>query len=135
MGEYTEAALALQKTFRPELNRPKKKNSGDEPKKPHRKATSTKKAMEKVFNIVVKTALAGDRCPTNGEFLSDHGICAAGVRIMDLAMCGRVKNEVWAKNWRIIEITSGEHKGARTAESPFVGDKPTKTYHRKAEEQ
>lgn len=72
---------------------------------------------KRVFDELVTAALEGRRCPTNTELRAKNG------EIGVLARAGHIRSEVYERNYRVIEITHGEHKGKRTAEHP-KGYKP-----------
>ena len=78
----------------------------------------TPKLIEKVFALVAKAAARGLRCPQNDE------LGTVGARALQkLAHTGWIKIEVYALNWRVVEILSGPHEGQRTA-PPHVGKTP-----------
>jgi hypothetical protein len=75
---------------------------------------------KRVFDLVLKAAIAGDRCPQNDE-LGTRG--AATLR--DLARAGRIRIEVSSLNWRQVTILEGPHRGKQTAKNPH---KATRVY-------
>ncbi|KKL95774.1 hypothetical protein LCGC14_1851170 [marine sediment metagenome] len=71
--------------------------------------------QNQIFDIIVKRALAGERAPQTGEYKSLPPI------IKVLAKQGRIKVEVYAHNWRVIEILKGSNAGVRTKEPSGPG--------------
>ena len=76
--------------------------------------------QDRCFAILEAAAVKRERCPTGPE-LRVLGVSGANTGI--LAKAGRIRVEVYGKNWRVIEIMEGPHKGARTMECPD-GSKP-----------
>ncbi|MBX3504450.1 MAG: hypothetical protein KF895_03150 [Parvibaculum sp.] len=68
-------------------------------------------AQQRLFDTLVQAAVDGIRCPTNGEL-------RAYKELSSLCRAGFVRSEVYEKNYRVVEITSGVHAGKRTAEHP-----------------
>lgn len=66
-----------------------------------------------IFDLIVKRAFVGERAPINTEIRGGQAVLQA------LANQGRIKVEVYAHNWRVIEILKGPSVGARTKESPI----------------
>lgn len=79
-------------------------------------------AKEAVWGILQEIARKGERCPTLdrlGRLLELRGLSinhASTVPPM-LAREGRIRIEISARNWRVVEIRQGKHKGKRTKES------------------
>jgi hypothetical protein len=73
---------------------------------------------ERVFAVIEHAAVAGLRCPGADEIKAPHGV------VPILARSGRIRIEVYAGNWRVITITSGEHAGKQTAPPPFQHSGP-----------
>lgn len=71
------------------------------------------------FRIVEAAAVAGERCPTNDQ-MPDGMQTVIG----RLARAGRVRIEVYGRNWRVVEILTGPNKGKRTQEHPTPGARP-----------
>ncbi len=71
------------------------------------------------FDLLVGHAVKGERCPTKDQLGT-----AANKAISVLAHAGRIRVEVSAHNWRVVEIREGEHMGKRTAPNPIPGAKP-----------
>jgi hypothetical protein len=65
------------------------------------------------FGLFVAAAVEGRRCPTNEE-LGPGGRKA----INELFRLGAIRSEVYARNWREMEILAGEHAGKRTQSAP-----------------
>ena len=72
--------------------------------------------LDYIFNIIVKRAFKGERAPQIGEYKSLPPVIAT------LAKQGRIKVEIYARNWRVIEILKGPSVGARTKEPSRVGE-------------
>lgn len=70
-------------------------------------------ALQRVFEVVEQCAAAGERCPQNDQ-LGSGGKTALPM----LARMGRVRIEIYEKNFRVVTIMEGPHKGARTQEPP-----------------
>lgn len=70
----------------------------------------SKAEQRRAFNVLVEAARVKVRCPTNDYF--SHGAVAA------LAHAGWIRIYVYARNWRVVEIITGPHAGARTAPPP-----------------
>ncbi|MFN3627636.1 MAG: hypothetical protein ACK4S3_07125 [Parvibaculum sp.] len=73
-------------------------------------------AEHRLFEVLVKAACEGVRCPANDDLPNRKllsGLCRAD----------HIRCEVYEKNYRVVEIRSGEHAGKRTAEHP-AGGKP-----------
>jgi len=70
---------------------------------------------ERVFAELVAAARSGERCPTNGEMR------AAAFVVPDLCALGAVRSEIYANNYRVVEILLGDHAGLRTKEFPLGG--------------
>jgi hypothetical protein len=80
---------------------------------------------DKLFDRICAIAAAGERCPKNTEI--------DGVGLSQLARAGKIRIEVFNRNWRIVTILSGEHAGKQTARGPNpVGARPYITIDAKA---
>lgn len=82
--------------------------------------TSEPAALEAVPALLRAAATAGERCPTDPE-IGDHlyglGLnYPADARPSALAARGLLRSEVYARNWRVVEID-----GMRTKEPPTGG--------------
>lgn len=78
--------------------------------------------MERAFALLCAIADKGERCPTGadmgkllGGYLSDRGV------VVRLARAGKIRIEVYGRNWRVIEILTGPQTGKRTAPPPAGG--------------
>ena len=82
------------------------------------------KIQDEVFTLLVGAACRDERCPQ----MHPHGPLTAQQNgaIADLARAGFVRLELYALNWRVIEIRAGEHKGKRTAKCPHINRGPYK---------
>lgn len=72
------------------------------------------------FKLIEQAALNGARCPTNRSQENPTGELASGITSA-LVKAGRIRIEVYAHNWRVVEILIGPHTGLRTASSPYKG--------------
>lgn len=90
-----------------------------------------------VFERFVQAAREGERCPSNDlieGLLRNAGLpqTAFGARkghAMTLAERGDIRVEVSGKNWRVVEILTGEHAGKRTMPDP-KGGRPTRIFEK-----
>jgi hypothetical protein len=78
---------------------------------------------EFVFALVERAAVEGRRCPTSDEIgLAMRGADVRGMGPVSvttrLARAGRLRVEVFAKNYRVITILDGAHAGKSTARHP-----------------
>lgn len=73
---------------------------------------ATQAAVDHTFNMLEACATIGARCPINGRLgINKYAVYA-------LAREGKIRIEVYHKNWRVVEILEGPQKGKRTAEPP-----------------
>lgn len=72
----------------------------------------TQQQLDAVFDRIVQAAVNGERCPQTGHDGFTSAITTA------LARAGRILIEVYARNWRVVEILTGPHKGKRTMACP-----------------
>ena len=70
-----------------------------------------------LFNELCMRASFGDRCPIAANFVAKK----LSVNLKPLALKGVIRVEIYAKNWRVVEILVGSHKGQRTQEPPWGG--------------
>lgn len=82
--------------------------------------------MSTLLHYLCERAVAGDRCPTQNELLR-AGYTGTATPVA-LARAQRIRIEVYGRNWRVVEIREGEHKGKRTQEPPG-GGKPYKVIY------
>jgi len=80
---------------------------------------------EQVYAYLLKIAKAGARAPQHDILERDFGTSAINI-VLELAHAGRIRIEVWAKNWRVIEI-----EGFRTMAPPHIheGAQPYRVIH------
>jgi hypothetical protein len=76
--------------------------------------------LEKNFRLFKAAAVADERCPQNHP----HGPVNSGA-VSALIKAKRIRSEVYAKNYRVVTILTGQHKGKSTApatpgESPYL---------------
>lgn len=75
-----------------------------------------------LFDLIVRTALAGERMPTARE-LKNAGHSSSPATLERLTDAGHIAREISGHNWRVVEILTGEYAGKRTA-GPGRGRKP-----------
>lgn len=73
-----------------------------------------------LLNLIRQAAIDGDRMPTL-QGLRRMGHRDPNASLRRLAASGRIRIEVYGRNWRVVEICRGPHAGKRTAESPRGG--------------
>ena|SRR5581483_9453837 len=81
----------------------------------------TARQVEQAYKAILTAALAGTRCPQDARY--GHSGLPSGATTK-LVHDGRLKIEVYGKNWRVAEIVGGEHAGKRTQEPPFQNAGP-----------
>ena len=74
-------------------------------------------AIEEGFAQIERAALAGERCPSTHGTYNSSGTLSSGITTM-LLREGRIKIEIYGRNWRVIEILKGPNAGKRTKEAP-----------------
>jgi hypothetical protein len=74
-------------------------------------------AIEAGFALIERAALAGERCPTTLTTDNPTGTLLAGIAAI-LVKEGRIKIEIYGRNWRVVEILKGPNAGKRTKEAP-----------------
>jgi len=72
--------------------------------------------IEADYALILAAAIAGERCPISNP----HGPIHSG-SIIALADQKRIRSDVYSKNWRVVTIMDGEHKGKATAPCPWGG--------------
>lgn len=75
------------------------------------------------FALIERAAIKGDRCPTNISMDNPDGTLRSGITSA-LLKEGRIKIEVYAHNWRVVEISIGPNAGKRTKAPPNEKLKP-----------
>lgn len=92
-------------------------------------------SLKDAFALLEAAAVAGERCPVSGGGLTS-GLTT------DLAIDGKIKVEIYAKNFRRVTILVGPNAGKTTADPPNKNWKPYKviekghvatTYRRRAD--
>ena len=78
--------------------------------------------LETVFLQLAERATINARCPDNFH------LPGGNLTLRALAAEGRIRVEIFPRNWRVVEILTGQHKGKRTAASPLRNAKPYKIY-------
>lgn len=73
---------------------------------------SRSEQVQRCFEALQRAAVAGARCPLSGSDGVTSDLTAA------LAKSGRIKIEVYARNYRVVEILDGPNKGKRTRSAP-----------------
>lgn len=76
-----------------------------------------RKAIDLGFAAIERAAIHGARCPTTKTRENPAGGLPSGVT-SELLKQGKIKVEVYAHNWRVIEILVGPHAGKRTLAAP-----------------
>lgn len=76
--------------------------------------------VERCFAVLEAAAVAGRRCPGN-----DTGAVSSDLVGM-LARAGRIKVEIYALNFRVVEIMTGPNAGRRTKARPHDSSPPWK---------
>ena len=78
-------------------------------------------AHDRVFAMLVEAAIANKRCPQLHEI--ERSLELAGLpygpaqnAVPDLARAGKIRIEVSNKNYRVVTICEGPHRGAHTLE-------------------
>lgn len=85
----------------------------------------TRLQIDAAHKRLIETALAGARCPFNTTREITGGI--PQVAIAYLARGGLIKVDIYAQNWRVVTLLTGEHSGKHTALPPFKNLGPYKT--------
>jgi hypothetical protein len=73
---------------------------------------------DRAYQAILDSAVKRERCPENGE----RGLSSGIVR--RLANDGLIKVEVFARNYRVVTILTGPHKGKRTKAPPYKVQHP-----------
>jgi len=81
--------------------------------------------IEAGFAAIEQAALRGERAPTNQTGENPAGTLRSGITT-ELLKQGRIKVEIYALNWRVIEILTGPHAGERTKGPPNPSWQPYK---------
>jgi hypothetical protein len=69
-----------------------------------------------IIEAIAAAADRGDRCPTTPE-LQRRGLSVPG--IVQLAEAGLIRTEVYGRNWRVVWICQGPHRGKSTKPAPY----------------
>lgn len=75
-----------------------------------------------VLDLIVKAAVAGERCPQNFEFgdgCDMRGLSHWREAMDQLCLDGEIRREISGRNWRTIHILKGEHAGKMTKPDPM----------------
>jgi hypothetical protein len=78
----------------------------------------TRRALDTAFAQIERAAIAGARCPTNHSKENPAGTLLGGATAA-LLKEGKIRVEVYAHNWRVIEILDGPNAGKRTQPPPY----------------
>lgn len=73
----------------------------------------TQERIERTLALIIKTALANERCPANA-----YGTGIESAALTRLAKTGWIKVLYSSNNFRCIHILKGEHAGKSTAPDP-----------------
>lgn len=76
--------------------------------------------IERAFALIEQAAINGERAPQG----TPHGPLPHSA-ITTLYRAGRVRGEIHPRNWRVLTILAGPHKGKSTKAPPW-GGKPYK---------
>jgi hypothetical protein len=76
------------------------------PVRSHRLRRTAAERIEFAFSTLERHAAAGLRCPTRDA--------VAPKVTSELAAAGRIRIEIYAINWRVVTILTGEHAGKHT---------------------
>jgi hypothetical protein len=78
-----------------------------------------KMLMSEAHALIQHAAISGHRAPFNRR----KGVPLEGAiprhAMLNLVKLGHIKLEVYARNWRVIELLTGPAAGHRTQECPF----------------
>lgn len=69
--------------------------------------------LDKNFQFLEAAAIAGERCPQNNP----HGPIHSGA-ITELVKANRIRSEVYSRNYRVVTLLVGPHRGKSTAPAP-----------------
>jgi hypothetical protein len=72
--------------------------------------------LDRQFGLLEQAAKRGERCPQSGNFGPLKSAATTA-----LARAGRIRIEIYAHNWRVVEILTGRHAGKRTMPTPYKG--------------
>lgn len=82
-------------------------------------------ATERAFGVLEQCAAKRERCPVTSGPCAHPWINSQHIR--KLARQGRIFVEVSSRNWRVVTILKGQHKGKQTAPNPHRGQRVYKT--------
>lgn len=85
---------------------------------PKTRPLTPQERIEKCFEAIVHAVISGQRCPENDTLHVNTERCR------HLALAGRIKVEVFARNYRVVTILDGPHAGKKTAPAPYNVQKP-----------
>lgn len=77
--------------------------------------------LDRAFATIERAAVAGERCPVTARE-GTAGLPPGATTA--LAKASRIRVEVYAKNYRVVQILTGQHAGKRTMEPPSPGWQP-----------
>lgn len=78
----------------------------------------SRREIDMGFVAVERCAIDGTRCPTNISMENPNGTLRSGITSA-LVKEGKIKVEVYAHNWRVVEILIGPNVGKRTQAPPY----------------
>ncbi len=84
-------------------------------------------ALTAVYELLVDAARKGARCPQSEEiknFCLTRALpyaSKASAITTELARTGKIRITIYGRNWRVVEILQGPHRGARTQPDPKNG--------------
>lgn len=82
-------------------------------------AEKHKREVEAAYAIIERAAIAGARAPKNISLDIDDGEVKA-YAVHELCRTGRIKVEIYGRNFRRMTILTGPHEGKQTAASPKI---------------
>ena len=83
----------------------------------------TRADIQEGFAAIERAALKDERCPTNISMENPAGTLRSGITTA-LVKEGKIRIEVYAQNYRVIEILTGPNAGKRTKAPPNKAWKP-----------
>jgi hypothetical protein len=78
----------------------------------------TRELLDDGFAEIERAAVNDARCPTNRSQENPTGTLRIGVTT-ELVREGKIKIEVYAHNWRVVELLTGPNAGKRTQKPPY----------------
>ena len=82
-------------------------------------------SLDKTFAELARCAAGGLRCPASTG--PQENRMTPSANITALARAGRIRVDIYPRNWRVVTILEGEHRGKTTAPCPKPGARPYRT--------